>query len=237
MAAGAHEPERVAETFRSREMSAVTAVDLEETYHWLAGRPRELPTESFDLHAFASIFSLVLAETDWGRTAPLARALGLSFDQAVAAVGGYFPHALFEIGPVLGDERIDRRREEAGLLDLLAREVIDPGGAGAGFARILARRAQRPGALWQELGLRNRGELSTLMGRHFPALARRNARDHRWKIHLRRSLGLDPDPTICTALSCVECEDFFACFGEEDANSPAIPARAGAPMPRALSGI
>jgi nitrogen fixation protein NifQ len=85
------------------------------------------------------------------------------------------------------------------------------------LAKILTRRAQRPNLLWQDLGLRSRGELSTLMNRHFPELARRNGRDFRWKVYFRRSTHRDPNYTLCTTLSCLECDDFFACFGEGSA--------------------
>jgi nitrogen fixation protein NifQ len=209
-------------------------LDLRETYDWLAGCPHERPTDRFEIHSLASVFTLVLAETDWGRKAPLAQALGLNFDEAVGAIVKYFPHALLEVGPVLGDEKIKRSEDEAGLLELLWRCVTDPGEPGGLFAKILARRAQRPNPLWQDLGLRNRGELSTLMSRHFPDLARRNLRDFRWKAYLRRTMFQDADYMFCTTPSCLDCDDFFACFGDQPATSLPGPARRASDLTAAV---
>jgi nitrogen fixation protein NifQ len=194
-----------------------------KTYGWMARSPHSPPADRFDIHALASVFALALAETDWGRTASLTEALGLSFDDVVLTVVGYFPHALMEIGPVLGRGGIVRSDKEASLLELLSRGAGEKDGIGERLAQILARRAQRPNALWQELGLRSRGELSKLMKRHFPALAERNVSDIRWKAHLYRSIAQRPGDMLCTTPSCLECDDFFRCFGEEAPADQPVP--------------
>jgi nitrogen fixation protein NifQ len=194
-------------------------MDPQETYAWLVGRPRRKPTDRFDLHVLASVFTLALVETDWGCEAPLSEALGLSFDDAVAAVVSHFPHAVVEIGAALSDGPVERSDDEACLLDLLWRSAADHGEFGGRLAKLVARRAQRPNHLWQDLGLRNRGELSTLMSRHFPRLARRNDQDMKWKKFLYRIICRDASYALCTAPSCLECDDFQVCFGDESGES------------------
>ncbi len=87
------------------------------------------------------------------------------------------------------------------------------------LAAMMARRAQRPNHLWQDLGLRSRGDLSELMNRHFRPLARRNTQDMKWKKFLYRVICADASYTLCTAPSCSECNDFDHCFGEEAGDS------------------
>jgi nitrogen fixation protein NifQ len=83
----------------------------------------------------------------------------------------------------------------------------------------VARRAQRPNHLWQDLGLGNRRELSRLMNQHFRPLAVRNTADMKWKKFLYRTICRDEGFSLCTAPSCSECNDFEACFGEESGES------------------
>jgi nitrogen fixation protein NifQ len=87
------------------------------------------------------------------------------------------------------------------------------------LAAIVARRAQRPNHLWQDLGLRHRRELSWLMERHFEPLATRNAADMKWKKFLYRMICRDTGFLICSAPICTECSDFDACFGDESGES------------------
>ena len=77
----------------------------------------------------------------------------------------------------------------------------------------------RPNHLWQDLGLRNRGELSALMRRHFEPLADRNVNDMKWKKFLYRMICRDEGFRLCTAPSCAECDDFAVCFGDESGES------------------
>jgi nitrogen fixation protein NifQ len=73
--------------------------------------------------------------------------------------------------------------------------------------------------LWQDLGLRDRGELSQLMKRHFRLLAARNSGDMKWKKFLYRMICRDAGYSLCTAPSCAECTDFENCFGDESGES------------------
>lgn len=69
--------------------------------------------------------------------------------------------------------------------------------------------------LWQDLGLANRGELSTLMNLAFPALAALNAGDMKWKKFIYRHYCSREGIYVCPAPSCGECEDHAKCFAPE----------------------
>jgi nitrogen fixation protein NifQ len=194
-------------------------MDPEGTYAWMIGPPRRRPADRFDVHVHASIFTTALMETGWGASESLTRALGLTFDEAVAVIAGHFPHALIEIGPTLADEPVERAEAEGWLLDLLWRSAADKRADRCRLAKMVARRAGRPNRLWEDLGLRNPGELSTLMSRHFPKLARRNAHDLEWKRFLYGAVCRDPDALVCMSDSCLDCDSFFACFGEGSGES------------------
>jgi nitrogen fixation protein NifQ len=110
--------------------------------------------------------------------------------------------------------------EDEGILrDLLLRCASERTRFQQLLAYVVARRAQSPNHLWQDLGLRNRSELSWLMARHFAVLATRNAGDMKWKKFLYRTICRDQSYTLCTAPSCSECDDFDNCFGDESGES------------------
>lgn len=166
----------------------------------------------FDAHVAASILALSAAEAE---TAPRR--------QPVAETAGFdAPDALIEMFPAcrafLAAQSVPvlvRSEEELCLTDLLQRAAVRRTPFEMALAGMVARRAQRPNHLWQDLGLRDRGELNRLMQTHFPALARRNRADMKWKKFFYRTLCRDADYTLCTAPSCSECGDFDACFSEE----------------------
>ena len=69
--------------------------------------------------------------------------------------------------------------------------------------------------LWQDLGLANRGELSTLMSVAFPALAALNVGDMKWKKFIYRHYCARDGIYVCPAPSCSECADHAKCFAPE----------------------
>ncbi|MFZ2306613.1 MAG: nitrogen fixation protein NifQ [Rhodoferax sp.] len=69
--------------------------------------------------------------------------------------------------------------------------------------------------LWQDLGLANRGELSTLMNVAFPALAALNVGDMKWKKFIYRHYCSKEGIYVCPAPSCSECADHAKCFAPE----------------------
>ena len=70
--------------------------------------------------------------------------------------------------------------------------------------------------LWQDLGLDCRDELSQLMQLNFPALARANTGDMKWKKFLYHQLCSREGIYVCPAPSCGECKDYIKCFGPEN---------------------
>jgi nitrogen fixation protein NifQ len=173
--------------------------------------------DEFDAHVAASILAISAAEAA-AQAQPETAAAGLSAEQYGTLVREFFPNAaagrLFALS-----EAVERPADEACLLDLLgncttAREPFQ-----ALLAAMIARRAQRPNHLWQDLGLNNRAELSKLMTRHFKLLAMRNTGDMKWKKFFYRLICADANYTLCTAPSCAECDDFESCFGEETGES------------------
>lgn len=70
--------------------------------------------------------------------------------------------------------------------------------------------------LWQDLGFASRDELSKLMWVNFPALARANTGDMKWKKFLYRQFCAREGIYVCPAPSCGVCADHAKCFGPEN---------------------
>lgn len=198
----------------------MTSADL---YRWLMNGSSRSFCEQFDAHLVACVLSLAFEEAQDRRS--LCEVLGLTPVELTQLAGSFFPHAasLFSgldpgLCPTLAED-------EACLRDLLARSTTERSRFEQQLAAIVARRAQSPNHLWQDLGLRNRRELSWLMSRHFEPLAVRNAQDMKWKKFLYRVICRDEGFSICTAPSCSECVDFDGCFGDESGESRLAVAR------------
>ncbi len=174
-------------------------------------------TDEFDAHVVASMLAISSAEAS-AFAQPQTAAAGLPAAQFGALVAEFFPKAaawrLFS-----HSSGVERSADEACLLDLLERCTTSRTAFEALLAAMIARRAQQPNHLWQDLGLNNRGELSQLMTRHFKPLAVRNTGDMKWKRFFYRLICADASYTLCTAPSCSECDDFEQCFGEETGES------------------
>jgi nitrogen fixation protein NifQ len=84
------------------------------------------------------------------------------------------------------------------------------------IAKIIAAGCIGMNHLWQDLGLRNRKDLSELMTRNFPALAKLNDRDMKWKKFLYKQLCEREGVYVCRAPSCDVCSDYVKCFGPEE---------------------
>lgn len=69
--------------------------------------------------------------------------------------------------------------------------------------------------LWQDLGLADRNELSLLMTTAFPALARLNVGDMKWKKFIYHFYCKRDGIYVCPAPSCGECADHAKCFAPE----------------------
>jgi nitrogen fixation protein NifQ len=177
-------------------------------YQWLIGKH-----DDFEAHVLASILALSIAEAA-ASDRPVRDMAG--YDGMPSVLVSLFPHAVEVLS--LGVE-VARGDDERCLYDLLCRGTTHNSPLGTLLAGMIARRAQRPNHLWQDLGLRNRNELSRLMDTYFAPLARRNTADMKWKKFFFRLICRDAAYTLCTAPSCGECCDYDGCFDGEAGES------------------
>ena len=166
---------------------------------------------------------LLTSQGDWaacpvpGRT--LVRQVGLEGAQLGQLAEAFFPHAAAWLLELAGPYRVHWAADEDFLRDLLWRTSTGATGYQRVLADIIARRAQGPNHLWQDLGLRDRGDLSQLMQRHFAPLKARNIHDMKWKKFLYRTICRDDGHGFCAAPTCAECDEFAICFGDEAGDS------------------
>jgi len=189
-------------------------MQADEAYRWLVGDAGD----NFDTHVCASVLALAHAESLAGNEA-FSGAVGLDGVELATLAAEVFPHAVPWLVQRAGGDCVSHSSEEACLLDLLQSCATRRSPFEGMLAAIIARRAQQPNHLWQDLGLRNREELNCLMERHFALLAQRNSRNMKWKKFLYRIICQDQNYSLCTAPSCAECDDFQVCFGDEDGES------------------
>lgn len=168
---------------------------------------------AFDRHVLASILSAAITEPG-----PITARCGLTADEFTALIVAYFPHVTVLLSVLaLDDPEIDD--EAAMLRDLLLKHRSTTGEVGRWLAGLVARRAIEPEHLWEDLGLRDRSELSRLLNRHFAPLAQGNTRNMRWKRYFYRKLCEDDGLVMCSTPSCAQCNDFAECFGDETGES------------------
>ncbi len=189
----------------------------EAVYRLLIRGSDPTTADPFDIHITACIISIAFWD-GMSRQQPLAVSTGLDPADLAAVIDGFFADAAY-LFPQAPDATVVRSQDEACLLDLLSHCATDGSEFQLRLAGMIARRAQSPNHLWQDLGLRNRGELSQLMARHFRPLAARNTGDMKWKKFLYRMICRDAGYPLCTAPSCSECCDFEICFGDESGES------------------
>jgi nitrogen fixation protein NifQ len=187
-------------------------------YDWLMDRTESAICDGFDTHVLACVYSLAIAEAQTSGTA-LSEGTGLTDAALRGTIAAVFPHAVRVLDDLGGCNELFVPEDERSLRELLMRFSSHRTPFQFHLAALIARRAMRPNHLWQDLGLRNRGELSALMRRHFQPLADRNVNDMKWKKFLYRMICRDEGFRLCTAPSCSECGDFAVCFGDESGES------------------
>jgi nitrogen fixation protein NifQ len=170
--------------------------------------------DDFDRHVLASI--LAAAVMDGG---PLAERVGLSEQDLNDLLARNFPSAMVRAFAWLPRSASGSEDETIMVRDLLLAQRSTAGDVGHWLAAMVARRAMEPNHLWEDLGLRERSELSRLLARHFAPLAQRNTANMRWKRFFYRMLCEDDGFVMCTTPVCTECNDFDLCFGEESGES------------------
>jgi len=186
------------------------------TYHALTGiDPVDADIaddDSFDRHVLASIIAVARAGG-----LDVADRVGLAEEDLALLLAERFPRATMSM---LTRGATDALDEEAAMVrDLLLGQRSTAGETGGWLASMVARRSVEPNHLWEDLGLRDRGELSRLLMRHFAPLARRNTRNMRWKRFFYRMLCEDDGFVMCTTPVCTNCGDFDLCFGDESGES------------------
>jgi nitrogen fixation protein NifQ len=191
-------------------------MSADEAYQWLIKSSARLAYDEFDIHVVASVLALAISEADGG-DCPVADGVGLGGSALTALIGAMFPgaKAFFERAGV-DDSALVVDDEEQSLCDILGMYSTGISRLEHPLAAMIARRCKLPHHLWQDLGLRDRDELSRLMQRHFARLAKKNQYDMKWKKFLYRMVCGSAGFTICTSPVCSECDDYVNCFGAED---------------------
>lgn len=169
---------------------------------------------SFDRHVLASILAAGVMEGGL-----LFEKVGLSSDELAELLEQEFPSVRIKGVDLLPGSKRDDNDEVTMVRDLLLAQRSTAGDTGRWLAAMIARRVMEPNHLWADLGLRDRGELSRLLNRHFRPLARRNLNNMRWKRFFYRILCEDEGLILCTTPVCTECNDFNHCFGDESGES------------------
>jgi nitrogen fixation protein NifQ len=198
--------------------------------------PADADTESdddFDRHVIASIIAVSAMEQ--GR---LAERAGLSPIELIGLVAQLFPAAAFDSSwlPLAAASAAPEEDEIAMVRDLLLSQRSSDGDVGRWLAAMVARRALEPNHLWEDLGLRERSELSRLLMRHFGPLASRNSKNMRWKRFFYRMLCEDDGFVMCTTPVCTQCNDFELCFGDESGESRMADRRRQVALQEAAAG-
>lgn len=166
----------------------------------------------FDRHVLASILAVALSEPG-----ALTERSGLSLGDVAGLARQWFPQ-LFELALLPGLDAVDDD-EAAMVRDLLLAHRSSEGDVGRWLATLVSRRAMESNHLWEDLGLRERPELTRLLTRHFEPLASANTKNMKWKRFFYRKLCEDDGIVMCSTPVCTRCQDFANCFGDESGES------------------
>lgn len=204
-------------------------MDGAEAYRWLIAGAAPV-TDPFDVHVLASVLAVAVAEG--GAAGDVCARAGLGRAGLGMLASEVFPGCRAELDRLGAEEPPDPEVEQASLHALLMAHAVGRSPLEAPLAAMIARRAMEPDHLWQDLGLRDRGELSTLLGRHFAPLARQNRDGMKWKRFFYRKLCEAEGFVLCTAPSCSACDEFETCFGAETGEARLARGRNGVAAPR-----
>jgi nitrogen fixation protein NifQ len=169
---------------------------------------------SFDKHVFASILAVAAAER-----ATVTEGVGLTGRDLAELIARWFPDARVAITIPSSHNEPAEDEEAAIVRGLLLAHRSTEGATGRWLAAMIARRAMEPNHLWEDLGLRDRSELTRLLARHFAPIATRNTNNMRWKRFFYRALCEAESLVMCKAPVCTSCSDFPICFGDESGES------------------
>lgn len=170
--------------------------------------------DEFDRHVLACILTMAVIEEG-----AVAQRAGLASDDLTALIARYFPAALNEPLSLGQTAQASEDDEVVMVRDLLRANRSTDGKLSGWLAAMVARRAVEPNHLWEDLGLRDRSELTRLLNRHFSPLASRNTNHMRWKRFFYRALCENDGLVMCSTPVCSRCGDFDLCFGDESGES------------------
>lgn len=148
--------------------------------------------------------------------------MGLDVAEYTALLDQFFPGArpffLSGLQPVtvLRVSTADPADEFIDLLNLLLRHGENQASDTRWLAHAVAACCLGDDHLWQDLGLKDRGVLSTLLSSHFPALHAANDKGMRWKKFLYKCLCERSRTFVCRSPSCQACSEYSNCFGPEE---------------------
>ena len=160
---------------------------------------------------FCCIVDHALSESEAGQ-GPLTERLGLSGAEIAALRDRWLPGTALPDLERPAPERPDDQKAIATLI--LWRSGVSTQDA-RWLAAILARRAMEPRHLWEDLGLASRADLSGLIARHLPGLARANSQNMRWKKFFYRQICSEAAFALCLSPSCGECPERAECFAPD----------------------
>jgi nitrogen fixation protein NifQ len=165
--------------------------------------------DPFDRHIFACMVAAGLHQSDQ----TLWDFLGLSPSVLRLLLAAYFPGSPVKVPgrPKMQADTIEE--EDFRLLLLTYRERNIP--EEEWLAAIVARRAQAPNHLWEDLGLACRDDLNGLIARHFPKLFVKNNENMRWKKFFYRLMCEAEGMRLCKSPHCELCPDLAQCFEPE----------------------
>lgn len=188
------------------------------TYLRLTGQePADADTgndDNFDKHVLASVLAVAAAENG-----VVAERVGLAGDDLAGMIERKFPRAANAIAAWCRTGKAAEAAETEMVHDLLMSHRSTDGETGYWLAAMVARRAMEPNHLWEDLGLRDRSELTRLLTRHFAPIAVRNTNNMRWKRFFYRSVCEDEGLLMCSTPVCSQCGDFEVCFSDESGES------------------
>lgn len=168
---------------------------------------------SFDRHVLASILAVASMENG-----TVAERTGLTAADLASLMAHWFPAAC-GLGLAGADAGVTEDDETAMVRDLLLAHRSNESETSRWLAGMIARRAMEPNHLWEDLGLRERPELTRLLSRHFAPIAIKNTQNMKWKRFFYRALCESDGFVMCTTPVCTECGDFDLCFGDESGES------------------
>lgn len=142
--------------------------------------------------------------------------LGLSEAWFQALLDYHFSGATVQFAPLGELPDLDRADELDELRKLLLGNRAQVSVSEQWIAEIVAVGCLASDHLWQDLGLWSRKDLSRMMTDNFPALAKRNDKDMKWKKFLYKQLCETEGIYTCRSPSCEVCPDYADCFAPED---------------------